>query len=62
MKNKASVVTYWIPPDWSKNGDTFVFFATVVEKFAEVYVNITNTYTIGNQFGWLRHYAKMMLL
>ena len=40
-------MTYWIPPDRSKDGDIYVFFATVVEKFAEVYVNITNTYTIG---------------
>ncbi len=32
---------------WSADGDTFVFFATVVEKFSEVYVNITTSYTIG---------------
>jgi hypothetical protein len=33
------------------DGDTFVFHATVVEKFAEVYVNVTTAYTIG-AFNW----------
>ena len=46
-KNKSSVVTYWFPPEWAKDGDKFVFMATVVEKFSEVYVNINTSYIIG---------------